>query len=247
MTKELAPILAGFQLDKKYETKDRTVHPLQQVSFQLFSGEILGIVGESGSGKSTLLRVISGIEKPDSGTLLYHGEEYTGSGPDKTGRFLQMVFQNAYGSFDPRMTMERSLREAGNFSVDEMKRILQEVGLNEDLLGRRPGNLSGGQCQRMSIARALLSHVNILLCDDITSALDVTTQAQVIDLLLSLREAEGVSIILVSHDLALVSMICDRLMVMKDGVVVESGMTSDVIHTPGHPYTRKLLEFAEEI
>ena len=203
----------------------RKVRPLQHVDFDLHQGEILGIVGESGSGKSTLLKVISGIEKPDGGMLYHLDKEYTGSKPEKTGKFLQMVFQDAYGSFDPKMSMEKSLKEGTDSDRSEIIRVIGEVGLSEELLSRRPRHLSGGQCQRMSIARALLSHADVLLCDEITSALDVTTQAQVIKLLMEIRDMENVSIILVSHDLALVSMICDRIMVMKDGVVVEEGKT----------------------
>ena len=234
-------ILSGRDLNKEYTSRDRKVRPLQHVDFDLYQAEILGIVGESGSGKSTLLKVISGIEKPDSGRLYHQEKEYTGSGPEKTGRFLQMVFQDAYGSFDPKMNMEKSLKEGTSSDRKEIIRVIGEVGLSEELLSRRPRHLSGGQCQRMSIARALLSHADVLLCDEITSALDVTTQAQVIKLLMEIRDAENLSIILVSHDLALVSMICDRIMVMKDGIVVEEGKTEDVITRPSDEYTRKLL------
>ena len=242
MTITDTPVLSGRDLNKEYNGKGRAVRPLQHVDFDLFPGEILGIVGESGSGKSTLLKIICGIEKPDSGSLYHNGKEYTGAGPGKTGKFLQMIFQDAYGSFDPRMTMEKSLKEGSDADRAEIVRIIEETGLTEDLLARRPRNLSGGQCQRMSIARALLSHAGVLLCDEITSALDVTTQAQVIKLLTDIRDAEGVSIILVSHDLALISMICDRIMVMKDGIIVDQGKTSDVINDPSDPYTRKLLD-----
>jgi len=236
------PVLSGRDLNKTYISHGRRVMPLQHVDFDLYPGEILGVVGESGSGKSTLLKVISGIEKPEGGRLYYKGADYTGSRPEQTGRFLQMVFQDAYGSFDPRMTMERSLKEGTAESRDEILRVIGEVGLTEDLLRRRPEHLSGGQCQRMSIARALLSHAGVLLCDEITSALDVTTQAQVIRLLLEIRDREQVSVLLVSHDLALVSMICDRIMVMKDGIVVEQGKTENVISDPADSYTRRLLD-----
>ena len=234
-------VLAGYDLNKSYKNRDRVVTPLKHVDFELKRGEILGIVGESGSGKSTLLKVISGIEKPDSGKLFHNGTEYTGDGPEKTGRFLRMIFQDAAGSFDPKMNMHKSLHEGNPATHEELLRIIHEVGLDEDLLSRRPANLSGGQCQRMSIARALLSHADILLCDEITSALDVTTQAQVIKLLTEVRDEEGVSIMMISHDLALVSMVCDRIMVLKDGAIVESGRTSDVINDPQHDYTKNLL------
>ena len=234
-------VLSGRDLNKEYISRDRKVRPLQHVDFDLHQGEILGIVGESGSGKSTLLKVISGIEKPDGGMLYHLDKEYTGSKPEKTGKFLQMIFQDAYGSFDPKMSMEKSLKEGTASDRNEIVRVIGEVGLSEELLDRRPRHLSGGQCQRMSIARALLSHADVLLCDEITSALDVTTQAQVIKLLMEIRDMENVSIILVSHDLALVSMICDRIMVMKDGIVVEEGKTEDVVTGSSDEYTRKLL------
>ena len=235
-------VLSGRDLNKEYKGRDRIVRPLQHVDFDLHKGEILGIVGESGSGKSTLLKVISGIEKPDSGKLYHNEEEYTGKGPEKTGKFLQMIFQDAYGSFDPKMSMEKSLLEGSNSDKDAVQRIIAEVGLSDELLRRRPRHLSGGQCQRMSIARALLSHAGVLLCDEITSALDVTTQAQVIKLLMEIRDKEDVSIMFVSHDLALVSMICDRIMVMKGGVVVDAGETEKVISDPSDAYTQRLLD-----
>lgn len=239
------PILSGRKLNKSYTNRIgrevSVVQPLQDVDFDLYPGEILGIVGESGCGKSTLLKVVCGIEKPDSGQVFHKGEDYTGSKPEKTGDFIQMVFQDAYGSFDPRMTMQKALREAPGFEEQEMLRVIREVGLPEHLLGRRPRGLSGGQCQRMSVARALLSNAEILLCDEITSALDVTTQAQVIRLIREIREKENVSIMFVSHDLALVSQISDRIIVMKDGVIVETGETASVIGSPAEEYTKQLL------
>lgn len=240
-------VLSGKALNKSFKAGDKSCHVLKDVDFELYSGEILGIVGESGSGKSTLLKLICGIEKPDSGALSYKGNEYTGLGPEKTGRFLQMVFQDAYGSFDPKMTMEQSLREGSDVTEAEIIRVIEEVGLSKDLLDRKPRFLSGGQCQRMSVARALLGHGDILLCDEITSALDVTSQAQVVKMINEVREMEHISVMFVSHDLALVSNICDRVIVIKEGVVVESGDTKEVINNPVHDYTRKLLDSVIEI
>ncbi len=280
-------ILGGIQLNKTYKTKERIVRPLQNIDFCLHEGEILGIVGESGSGKSTLLRVIACLEKADSGKLLLHGREYTGSSPSFAGRYMQMIFQDAYASFDPRMKMIDSLREAGRRNTrgaagkncdaaalreagrrntrgenskdcdaaalrkphrrggtddSRITEIVREVGLSEDLLWRRPRELSGGQCQRMSIARALCGGAEILLCDEITSALDVTTQAQVVQLLQRLRRKEKVSILFVSHDLALVGSLCDRIMVMKDGVCVEEGSSGKILGQPENEYTELLLK-----
>ena len=235
------PVLEGVAISKSYTGKGRRMQALSSVDFRLEKGEILGIVGESGSGKSTLLRVISGIEKPDSGRLYHDGAEYTGASCAQTGRFMQMVFQDAVRSFDPRMPLRHSLSETGARSEEEIFAMIEKVGLQPELLTRRPGRLSGGQCQRMSIARALLAQVKILLCDEITSALDVTTQAQVIRLLKELRETEELSVIFVSHDLALVSSLCDRIMVIQRGVCVEEGTTAQVIGTPRHSYTKELL------
>ncbi len=236
-------VLAGKNLNKCYVDKGKKLQALKDVSFFLKEGEILGIVGESGSGKSTLLRHVSCLEKPDGGTLLYKGIDYTGKSPAFAGTFLQMVFQDAQMSFDPRMKMKKAVVEASDgCSHEKLSQILEAVGLDESLLEKKAGNMSGGQCQRMSIARALCSDARILLCDEVTSALDVTTQAQVVALLKQLRENEGLSIIFVSHDLALVSMLCDRIMVMKDGECVEEGETSKVLGNPQHEYTKELLD-----
>ena len=236
-------VLAGKNLNKCYVDKGKKLQALKDVSFFLKEGEILGIVGESGSGKSTLLRHVSCLEKLDGGILLYKGTDYTGKSPAFAGTFLQMVFQDAQMSFDPRMKMKKAVVEASDgCSHEKLSQILEAVGLDESLLEKKAGNMSGGQCQRMSIARALCSDARILLCDEVTSALDVTTQAQVVALLKQLRENEGLSIIFVSHDLALVSMLCDRIMVMKNGECVEEGETSKVLGNPQHEYTKELLD-----
>ena len=236
-------ILEGKNLNKSYVDKGKKLQALKDVSFFLKNGEILGIVGESGSGKSTLLRLVTCLEKPDSGNLNYKGTEYTGKSPAFAGTFLQMIFQDAQMSFDPRMKMKKAVVEAAkSCGHEKLSRILEAVGLDESLLEKKAGSMSGGQCQRMSIARALCSDAGILLCDEATSALDVTTQAQVVALLQQLREKEGVSIIFVSHDIALVSMLCDRIMVMKNGECVEEGETGKVLGNPQHEYTKELLD-----
>lgn len=240
-------LLEGKNLSKNFIDKDKTTNALSHVDFTLNKGEILGVVGESGSGKSTLLRVISGIIQSDEGQLFYKGQEYTGKKPRQTGEFMQIVFQNAKSSFDPRMTMEKSILESGRKSKDRarMLELIKTVGLEEDLLKRKPASLSGGQCQRMSIARALYSEAEIILCDEITSALDVTTQAQVVELLVKLRKNGDFSAIFVSHDIALVSMICDRVMIMRAGKCVEQGEVSKVIGSPQDDYTKELLDSAK--
>lgn len=236
-------VLEGRHLSRCYFQKEKKIQALKDVSFQLKEGEILGIVGESGSGKSTLLKHISCLERVDDGSLLHEGTEYIGKSPAYAGKFLQMIFQDALMSFNPRMKMKKAILEASGASGEvRVMETLDAVGLDRSLLEKKAGSLSGGQCQRMSIARALCSDARILLCDEITSALDVTTQAQVVALLTQLREDKGLSIIFVSHDLALVSMFCDRIMVMKDGECVECGETKEVLGNPQHEYTKELLD-----
>ncbi len=244
----MSVLLEGKKLNKKFTSGDKETVALSDVSLELSEGEILGVVGESGSGKTTLLRVLSGMLLPDSGELLYKGSDYKGKGPGETGRFLQIIFQDAKSSFDPRMTMEKSIMESGRGTRDREKvlELIRMVGLEEQLLARKPAALSGGQCQRMSIARAFYSGAGILLCDEMTSALDVSSQAQVMEIMQNLKARGKLSAIFVSHDIALVSMLCDRIMVMKDGRCVEQGNTTDVIRDPEDAYTRALIESARK-
>ena len=239
-------LLEGKNLYKSFRSGGEQTDALVDVNYSLREGEVLGVVGESGSGKSTLLRVISGLERADRGELLHEGVAYDGKGPAQTGAFLQMLFQDAQSSFDPRMTMERSILEAGRGKKDrqELTELIKMVGLEEDLLMRKPGKLSGGQCQRMSIVRAFYSGAQILLCDEMTSALDVSSQAQVMEIMRKLKKEGKLSAVFVSHDIALVSTICDRIMVMKDGRCVEQSETAEVIRTPKDSYTKQLIESA---
>lgn len=240
-------LLEGKQLKKTFKEKAKTTVALSDVNFYLNKGEVLGVVGESGSGKSTLLKAIAGMLNLDQGSLFYNGTEYTGQKPRQTGRFLQMIFQDAKSSFDPRMIMERSIMESGRGEKNRERvcELVELVGLEEELLQRRPAALSGGQCQRMAIARAFYSDAEILLCDEMTSALDVTSQARVVELLQNLKKEGRLSAVFVSHDIALVSMLCDRVMVMKDGVCVEQGVTAEVIGNPQDDYTKILLDSAK--
>jgi ABC-type dipeptide/oligopeptide/nickel transport system ATPase subunit len=244
----MSVLLEGKKINKIFRPGDKETVALRDVSFVLNEGEVLGVVGESGSGKSTLLRVLSGLERPDSGELLHGGEPYRGLGPRQTGEFLQVIFQDAKSSFDPRMTMEKSIMESGRGKRDRKRltELVGMVGLDEELLTRKPGQLSGGQCQRMSIARAFYSGAGILLCDEMTSALDVTSQAQVMEIMIRLKNAGMLSAIFVSHDIALVSTICDRVMVMKDGGCIEEGATLEVISSPKDEYTKGLIDSARK-
>ena len=231
---------------KTYRVRGNDVQALKGVDLKLYQGEILGVVGESGSGKSTILRQICGMETPGVGDVHLDGK-------------YQYIFQDAYASFDPRMTIRQSLYESirnaakrdgkpsqrGNRVPEYDERIrtyLEQVGLSEELLDRFPSRLSGGQCQRMAIARALVADPEVLLCDEITSALDVTAQREVVELLVRLQKELGLSIIFVSHDLALVHSFCDRILVLKSGEVVTCGDAATVIQNTEEPYTKQLLD-----
>ena len=236
-------ILEGKELTRRYIRGKYGTDALSQVSFNLEKGEILGIVGESGSGKSTLLRLISGLEAPDSGTLALMGTPLSTVRSREEYRHIQMVFQDAAGSFHPRRRIAVSIRESvRNLTGREpdLPALCAMVGLAPELLDRYPRELSGGQCQRLAIARALGAEPEVLLCDEITSALDVSTQAQILNLLADLCRSRDLSVILVSHDLAVVSCLCTRVMVLRGGRVVEEGPVREILEHPREEYTKQL-------
>ena len=225
---------------------------VDNVSFSLKERETLGIVGESGSGKSTLAKMITRLTDITDGTLKFQGKDITKlkqrQMKDIYGN-IQMVFQNPAGSFDPRRTLGdgigESLRNRGMKKEDVAKRVkelLEQCGLDEGFAGRYPHEVSGGQCQRAAIARALAVEPKVLICDEATSALDVTIQQQIMELLQELKEKHGLSFIFICHNLALVQMFCDKVLVLHDGMVVESGSPDDIINEPKEEYTKKLVE-----
>jgi len=204
------------------------------VSFSLVAGEILGIVGESGSGKSTIARTLMGLEKRSEGEIRVSADS------------IQMIFQDAVGSLNPRMTVRQTLEEvikvcSPNSNTDAAQ-LLDRVGLSAAVLDQYPREMSGGQCQRVSIARALACKPQVLVADEPVSALDVSVQARVLNLLRDLRRDLGLSIILIAHDLAVVKNVCDRVAVMERGRFVDFGVAEDVFERPTSEYTRRLLE-----
>jgi len=228
---------------KSFRDKKQQVVAVDHVSLHLDEGEILGIIGESGSGKSTVLRLLSGIIKPDEGQVTLFGKPLDTKDHSRF-RDLQMIFQDARASFDKQYTIEQSLNEVRkhlNPNALENHFLLQEVGLDISFASKYPYEMSGGECQRAAIARALACDPKVLLCDEITSALDVITQEKICGLLTHLCHQHHISAIFVSHDLPLVSNLCDRVMIMNDGKVVEEGKTKDLMRNPQHPYTKELL------
>ena len=226
---------------------ENLVRAVRGISFRVGAGESFGLVGESGSGKSTVLRALSGLNPDWEGRIAIDGVPQGAERDKAFYKLVQMVFQDPYGSLHPRHTVDRILAEpAAIHGLDDADgrifRVLDEVGLGPTFRFRYPHQLSGGQRQRVAIARALILEPRILLLDEPTSALDVSVQAEVLNLLVALRRERGLTYILVSHNLAVVSYMCDRLAVMNHGSVVED-LTAAQLKSgePQHPYTRQLL------
>jgi peptide/nickel transport system ATP-binding protein len=230
------------------------VHASREVNFELQPGRTLGIVGESGSGKTTVARSIMRLIEPTEGEIVVDGRDIAHLGKREMKPFrkkLQVVFQDPFRSLNPRWTIEQSLTEGPlNYGVPyeeavaEAKRLLKTVSLPEDALKRYPHQFSGGQRQRIAIARAVALRPDILVADEAVSALDVSVQAQVLDLLAELQRDTGIAIIFITHDLRVAAQICDEVLVMKRGEVVEQGDAADVLGNPSHEYTRSLIEAA---
>jgi oligopeptide/dipeptide ABC transporter ATP-binding protein len=226
------------------------LHALDGVDLTLRRGEMLALVGESGSGKSTLANVLVGRLAPDTGTVDYDGVRLTGRRTQLQRRRIQMVFQDPYSSLNPRMTVRRAigelLRVHGIVAKDqidgELIRLLRLVGLDEDALDAYPGQFSGGQRQRLAIARALAVRPDVLVADEPVSALDVSVQATILNLLTDLQVELGLSVLFIAHNLAVVRSQCQRVAVMYLGRIVEVADVEEIFGNPRHPYTRALIE-----
>jgi oligopeptide transport system ATP-binding protein len=226
---------------------------VDDVSFTLPAGGSLGIVGESGSGKTTTARVIIGLERADAGSVTVGGHDRTGRHRGREGRIrrareVQMEFQDPILSLDPRISVHAALKETlrlhfpGKDHASRIAELLDQVGLGEREGSALPRQLSGGQRQRVAIARALAVQPSVLVLDEAVAALDVSVQAQILNLLADLREQLGVAYIFITHDLGVVRCVTDDVVVMHRGRIVESGETDAVLAAPQHPYTRLLLE-----
>jgi peptide/nickel transport system ATP-binding protein len=248
----VGPLLEVSGVVKSFRGPDRLRRTaVEDVSFTLARGETLGIVGESGSGKSTTARLVLGLESPDSGDVLLRGQPWSALNErERRGRRHQisMIYQDPLSSFDPRWSIQRIVQDsvATHVQGEEQQRLrvnelLDLVGLQPSLRARRPLELSGGQRQRVAIARAIAPGPSVIVCDEPVSALDVSIQAQVLDLLGELRDELKVSYLFISHDLGVVHHISDRVLVMNEGRVVEHGHAEDVLRRPTDPYTQKLV------
>ena len=219
------------------------------VSFDMAQGECLGLIGESGSGKSTVANMIARLLDPDEGQIVLDGEDVTQADVRAVCRKVQMVFQSPQESFDPRRTLGdgvgESLLNAGKIASEvreEVAQLLEAVGLPPDFVRRYPHEVSGGQCQRAAIARALAIRPKLLLCDEATSALDVTVQAEIVTLLSRLMRERGMACLFICHDVALAQDFCDRLLVMHRGKIVEEGTPNEIVQSPKQEYTKMLID-----
>ena len=253
-----APLLEARELARHYQVKRglfggwATVRALAEASFTLRAGQTLAVVGESGCGKSTLARVVTRIEPPTSGQLLVDGEALdakSSAAREKLRREIQIVFQDPYGSLNPRKKVGTIIEEplviAGGFDAavrrERVQEVMAKVGLRPEHHGRYPHMFSGGQRQRIAIARALMLRPRILVADEPVSALDVSIQAQVLNLLMDLQREFELAYLFISHDLSVVRHICDDVMVMYLGRAVEQGGRDAIFARPAHPYTRALM------
>jgi oligopeptide/dipeptide ABC transporter ATP-binding protein len=232
--------------------RGKTVHSVDGVSLGVRRGEVLGLVGESGCGKSTLARTILRAVTLDSGSVVFDGEDISrikGKRLKKLRSAMQFVFQDPYGAFDPKMrlgtSLDAPLRHHGMKDkaerADRIAEMLDRVGLETDILDRLPRECSGGQLQRLVIARALLLKPTFLICDEPTSALDASIRAQILNLLVELKDQLDLTLVLISHDLRVVRYLCDRVAVMYLGQIVEVAPREELFTRPRHPYTRVLL------
>jgi ABC-type oligopeptide transport system ATPase subunit len=247
-------LLSASHLKKKFSIdRKHSVYAVNDVSLDIFKGETLALVGESGCGKSTLARLLMQIIKADEGTVAFEGQEISCLTEKELLPYkkeMQMVFQDPASSLDPRMRIRDIIAEPLNTwkiydsrskMNERILELLEMVELGEDCLDRFPHQFSGGQKQRISIARAIAVNPRLLVCDESVSALDVSVQAQILNLLKKLKKQLGLTCLFISHDLSVVSFIADRVCVMKDGRICELASAEQIYSAPGHEYTRYLL------
>lgn len=247
----MTEILKVENLSKLFKQKQR-ITGVKNIDFNLYQGECLGIIGESGCGKSTIAKLITRLIDADTGNIYFNQQNITKLKGKELKNFyknIQMIFQMPQNSFNPRQKLGDSIIEIlTNNGIDkqqakiQMKTLFAKVGLNNELSQRYPHQVSGGQCQRVAIARAISINPQILICDEATSSLDVTIQKQIVDLLQALQAEFNLSIILITHDLALIQRLCNRVIVIYQGEIIEQGNTIDILHNPQTEYVQTLIE-----
>lgn len=247
----MTEILKVENLSKLFKQKQR-ITGVKNIDFNLYQGECLGIIGESGCGKSTIAKLITRLIDADTGNIYFNQQNITklkGKALKNFYKNIQMIFQMPQNSFNPRQKLGDSIIEIlTNNGIDkqqakiQMKTLFAKVGLNNELSQRYPHQVSGGQCQRVAIARAISINPQILICDEATSSLDVTIQKQIVDLLQALQAEFNLSIILITHDLALIQRLCNRVIVIYQGEIIEQGNTIDILQNPQTEYVQTLIE-----
>jgi oligopeptide/dipeptide ABC transporter ATP-binding protein len=252
---DVSDLRVHFPVGSGLLRRPRLVRAVDGVSFQVQPGEVVGLVGESGSGKTTLGRAVLRLVEPSSGEVSFEGRSVTALGATELNALrsrMQIIFQDPYASLNPRMSVGQTLGEAlmlhrVGTRGDRAGRIgdlLQQVGLPREAAGRFPHEFSGGQRQRIGIARALAVNPTFIVADEPVSALDVSIQAKIINLLQDLRQSLGLSLLFIGHDLSVIEFLCDRVVVLYLGKVMESAPVADLYRRPRHPYTRALLDAA---
>ena len=250
----------NISFGSKNESTDKVVKAVDNVSFELFEGETLGLVGESGSGKSTIAKIITGLVRPTNGEIFYNNISLYNSNRkyqiDKSRGQIQMIFQDPYSSLNPRFKVRDIISEPIKFFQKKISRneltqnvydLIDIVGMTRQSLDRYPHEFSGGQRQRISIARALATRPRLLICDEPTSALDVSIQAQILNLLKDIQDELHLTMLFISHDLPVIRQMCNRIVVLKNGSVCETKETEELFNNPEHPYTQELIRLMPKI
>ena len=246
-------LIEARYLSKRYHSRGvggrKTLTALNRISLTLKEGENLGLVGESGSGKTTLGKIIAGLLDPDEGTLNLGGREAGSLARLERARFAQMAFQDPATALNPKLSIETQLQEALRLRAnpEEAGFWMERVGLSRDMLSAYPHQLSGGQKQRVNIARAAAAGPRVMIADEPVSSLDLSIQSQILKLLADLKSGLGISYLVISHDLSVVAALCDRMIVLKDGVIQEEGKTMEILNHPSHPYTKRLIDSVPRI
>jgi len=256
---EVKDLNCKFEIERNLFCKNKYLHVLKNINFNLNKGSTLGIVGESGCGKSTLCKTLLYLNNKETGDIIWFSkniDKFTKKEFKHFRKKVQIIFQDPYGSLNPRMTIGSIISEPLEIYKKENNKksktlkvldIMEKVGLSGMLFNRFPHELSGGQCQRVGIARSIINEPDVLICDEPVSSLDLSVQSQILDLLKSLKSKLNITMLFVSHDLAVVKSISDEVMVLKEGEIIEKSSVEEVFNNPKHRYTKKLISSVPKI